>query len=83
METIIACTIFGVFILLSFWLGLYYGSKVKNNEPINTPIRTIKKHKEEKETKFELDKAQEIMNINLQNIENYDGTGLGQKDFPS
>lgn len=83
METIIACTIFGVFILLSFWLGLYYGSKVKNNEHINTPIKAIKEHKEEKAIKEEFDKEQEIMNINLQNIENYDGTEFGQQDFPS
>lgn len=83
MEIIIACTIFGVFILLSFWLGLYYGSKVKSNEPINNPIKEIREYREEKAIKEKFDREQEIMNINLQNIENYDGTGLGQKDFPS
>ena len=52
METIILCTIFGVFILLAFILGLVFGCKLRNNEKITVPnlnpVKTISKHKQEK-----------------------------------
>ena len=87
METIIGYIVFGIFILISFSLGLYYGFKLKNEEPINAPkipnpIKALQEHKEVKEMKKQLEKDQEIMNINLENIENYNGSEIGQKEFP-
>jgi len=85
METLLMCTIFGVFIWSSFLLGLHYGSKVKKDEKIEipNPTKIVTKHIEEKKYKEQTGKEQEIEEINLYNIDNYDGTGLGQKDFPS
>lgn len=86
METIITCTIFGVFILMSFVLGLVFGCKLKNNEKIAIPnlniIKTINKSRQEKDYQKKRELEEEITKINLENIENYDGTEYGQKDFP-
>ena len=73
-------------IFFAFIIGLYYGSKIKNNEPINkpkiNPIKIVKEHveeiKENEKTKLE----QQIEETNLYNIDNYNGTGIGQKDIP-
>lgn len=86
METIILCTLFGVFILLSFILGLVFGFKLRNNEKLTmpnlNPIEVANKHKRVKEIQKNKEQEEEILKINLENIENYDGTALGQKDFP-
>ena len=86
METIILCTIFGVFILLAFILGLVFGCKLRNNEKITVPnlnpVKAVNKHKKEKEVQKNKEREEEILKINLENIENYDGTELGQKEFP-
>ena len=86
METIIICTIFGVFILLSFILGLVFGCKLRNNEKITmpslNPIKVVSKHKQERELQRNKKLEEEILKTNLENIENYDGTEYGQKDFP-
>ena len=86
METIILCSIFGIFILLSFILGLVFGCKLRNNEKITVPnlnpIKTISKHKQEKRIQRNKELEEEILKINLENIENYDGTEYGQKEFP-
>lgn len=80
MITMITSLVFGVFILLSFWLGLYYGSKIKNDEHIEKPSirRTIDARKEYRSNQRE----QEIMNTNMKNIDNYNGSGIGQEDIP-
>jgi len=83
MEIMIISALSMVLIFLSFIVGLHYGSKVKNNEPIEiNPIKKIKEHKEEKKLEEKLDKEQQIEEINLANIDSYDGTGLGQLEFP-
>ena len=82
METIILCIIFGVFILISYTLGLRNGQKISKNEEINIPninpvtvlTNEIEKHNEKK--------RQELNEILNYNIDNYDGTGLGQKELP-
>ena len=85
METVIICTLFGVFILLSFTIGLSFGCKLRNNEVVKipnlNPIKGIKNYKEEKKRKEKEDKEQEILEQNLANIDAYDGTDKGQKDF--
>lgn len=83
METIILCTIFGVFILLAYTLGLRNGQKVSNNEEIKipelNPVTVINKEIEKNEDR----KKQEAYEIMMSNIDNYDGTGLGQKEIPN
>lgn len=78
--------ILGIFMIISFFLGFVLGNKKVNKEKIEIPdINPIKKIKEKKEIKTEKEKYQkdqEITEINLANIDTYDGTGIGQRDFP-
>ncbi len=80
---ILLCTVFGVFILLSFVIGVRIGQKVNNDEPIRlNPVRAIDEYKEEKEVKRQIKETETKLNAMLDNIDSYDGTGLGQKDIP-
>ena len=81
METIITCTIFGVFILVAYTLGLKNGQKIVKSEPIELPkvenlVEKIQQKKLEKEQQKEIDKINKI----LENIDNYDGTGANQQE---
>ena len=86
MENVLLITIVGMFNLLSFYLALKMNNKTetvkeKKNVTIN-PVKIYKTAKERKRTEEEKQKEQEILKANLENIENYDGTPLGQKDIP-
>ena len=69
-----------------FILGARIGQKVINKQevkmpnlnPISAINNVIKEHHEQKEVEREQEKLEIIAN----NIDNYDGTGLGQKDIP-
>lgn len=82
METIIICTIFGVFLILSFIIGARVGQKIVKGEEVKislpNPVQKINEYREKKEVEKELDK----LDIITENIDNYDGTGLGQKEIP-
>lgn len=83
METIALLFLFGIFIILSYTLGLKNGQKLKNNEEIKIPeINPVKIVRNEIEV-FEQKKKQDAYDTVMANIDNYDGTGLGQKDIPS
>lgn len=83
IETIILCTIFGVFILVAYSLGLKNGQRLSKNEEVILPnVNPVKVITEEIE-KHEERKKQQIEEINSYNIDHYDGTGLGQKDIPN
>lgn len=75
--------IIGIILLnnISFILMFYFCSKIAKNEKIKTPIEYIQEKKElikeKKEQKIE-EANSEIM---LENINAYDGTTKGQKDF--
>lgn len=81
-DTILLLFLVGCFILVAYTLGLKNGQKLKNNEEIKMPeINPVKAIKNEMEN-YEEKKKQEINEINMFNIDNYDGTGLGQRDIP-
>ncbi len=83
METIALLFLFGIFIILAYTLGLKNGQKLKNNEEIKIPeINPVKIVRNEIET-FDQKKKQDAYDTMMANIDNYDGTGLGQKDIPS
>lgn len=71
--------------LCCFYFGVKTGQKVVKGEEVTLPSinpvkavgTAIETYKEDKRQK----KEEENFNINLENIENYDGTGIGQKDF--
>ena len=81
METIALLFLFGVFIILAYTLGLKNGQKLKNNEEIKmleiNPIKIVRNEIDA----FEQRKKQDVYDTIMANIDNYDGTGLGQKDI--
>lgn len=81
IEIIILIVSIGIMNILCFLIGAKTGQKVIKGESIElpnaNPIKVMETIKEDRKQK----KEEENMNINLENIENYDGTGLGQKDF--
>jgi len=67
--------IMGCFMCIAFILGRYS----KKEEPKINPIKTITKKPKKNNEGFKMDEATITM---LENIDNYDGSGIGQKDVP-
>ena len=81
METIILVLLMGGMNLLAFLIGARTAQKADKGEEIKLPsINPMEAYKEHRE-KAEANKEQERLNTMLDNINNYDGTGLGQKDI--
>ena len=85
MEILLALVV-GTLCIVCFFVGAKVGQTVSRGETLEVPelnpvkvIRESREHrKEERERRLE----QNRMDVILQNIESYDGTGLGQKDVP-
>ena len=75
-----------VLIFFAFKIGLYYGAKIKNDELIDkpkiNPIKIVKEQFDDFKDENKLKIKQQIEETNLYNIDNYDGTGMGQKEIP-
>ena len=83
IEVILFCSLFGLFILAAYTLGLRNGQKLSKKEEITVPnLNPINAVKEEIKRKEE-QKEQEAIDVMLENINNYDGTGIGQRDIPN
>ena len=67
--------IMGCFMCISFFMGFYLGKPKTVKNEIKKIIPTKKKKVVEEQKK-------DAMTIMLENIDNYDGTGLGQQDIP-
>jgi len=67
--------------ILSFTIGARIGQKVANKEEIRIMKNPVTMIQEIKETK-EQAKERERNRIIAENIDNYDGSSLGQKDIP-
>lgn len=81
METIILVLLMGAMNLLAFLIGARTAQKADRGEEIKLPsINPMEVYKEHRE-QSEANKEQERLNTMLENINNYDGTGLGQKDI--
>ena len=78
MEQIILIGIVVLSNILCFTIGAKIGQKVINEEPITlpNPVKAVENYRTEREYKEE----QRKLEIMLENINNYDGTSLGQKD---
>lgn len=76
-----------IFIIqISSFLMILFGINIKerNNKKINlNPIEAIKEKKIEQDKKEEYNLIQKQKQIMLENINNYNGTPLGQKDIPT
>ena len=83
LELILFCSIFGLIIMASYTLGLRNGQKLSKKEEITmpdvNPVSIVNKQIE----KHEIKKEQDLLNIMMDNIDNYDGTGAGQKELPN
>lgn len=81
METIILCTLLGVFILISFLFGIKIGMMIpKEEKKVTNKIKSLKPVKSKEfatnDKDEELDEVAKLMH----NIEIYDGTAKGQVD---
>ena len=82
METIFLILAVGFISALNFFLGAKVGQKVVRGESIETPLRSPLNAVSEIKDSFEQRKIQEREKIIAENIDNYSGTSLGQKDVP-
>lgn len=83
LELILFCSIFGLIIMASYTLGLRNGQKLSKKEEITMPDVNPVSIANKKIEKHEIKKEQELLNIMMDNIDNYDGTGAGQKELPN
>ena len=83
METIILVLSIGIMNILCFFIGAKVGQKVVKGEDIKlpNPIKAIEETKDTWEFKKEQEEENERLKIQLENIDNYNGTPLGQKDI--
>ena len=83
METIILILSIGIMNILCFFIGAKVGQKVVKGEDIKLPdpIKAIEEKKDTWEFKKEQEEEKERLKIQLENIDNYNGTPLGQKDI--
>jgi uncharacterized membrane protein (DUF106 family) len=80
METITLIALIGLLMLVSYDIGAKKSSKIDNR--IKSPVELIKEAKKNKEQREMEQLNKEIEEINMHNIEVYDGTSTGQKSFP-
>ena len=66
-----------------FLIGAYvtFDNKKVKTKTIN-PLKIYKEHKVNKQVQYEIDKETEKEKIINENIDNYNGTSLGQRDIP-
>lgn len=85
LSSVLLVVITGILMLTSFKIGVIFSQKKEKNEKIEfkSPLKAISDSIEEHKENKKLKKQEEIDAINAYNIEHYNGTGLGQKDFPS
>lgn len=85
METIELLSIIamiGFFNVCCFIIGAKIGQKVVRGETIESPVKSPLQVVSEAKEQFEYRKEQERLQTISDNIDNYDGTSIGQKDIP-
>lgn len=82
METILLIFAIGTINALCFFIGAKIGQKVVRGETLETPLKSPLQVATEVADTFEQRKIQERDKIIADNIDSYDGTGIGQKDIP-
>lgn len=79
MEILIILIV-GTLNVVCFFVGAKVGQKVVKGEDIKTPVLNPMKAIREAQDKKEAQREQDRLSTIMQNIENYDGTGAGQKE---
>lgn len=79
MDVIQIVLIVWLMTVLTVYVGARIGLAVGKGKDLNlpNPIKAIEEHREKMEYKAE----REVYEINMANIDVYDGTELGQQDF--
>lgn len=82
METILIIAVVGTLNAVCFFIGAKIGQTVTKGETIEAPnlnpVEMVREHKDKREQR----KVQDRLEILLENVDSYDGTGIGQKDIP-
>lgn len=85
MEILLVLVV-GTLCIVCFFVGAKVGQTVSRGETVEVPelnpVKVMRENRERKLAEEEQRKEQTRMEIIMQNIESYDGTGLGQKDVP-
>lgn len=68
----------GLLCIVSFTVGAWVGQKVVKNEPIKISMPKVETFEEKRERNLEIERNKII----AENIDNYDGTSLGQQQLP-
>ena len=80
-EILILIVSIGLMNVLCFLIGARTGQKVVKGEEVTLPnvnlVQAVKSYEERRQAEVE----EENFNTMLENIENYNGTSLGQKDL--
>lgn len=76
---ILTILVTGALCIVCFFVGAKVGQSVQKGKDITipNPVKAVTEYKESREYK----KQQEQINTMMDNINNYDGTGMGQKDL--
>jgi hypothetical protein len=82
MEAVLLLLVMGAANIACFFLGAKVGQTVSKGETIEAPelnpIEIARKH----QAKREAERDQNRIDVIMQNIDRYDGSGAGQKDVP-
>lgn len=85
MEILLALVV-GTLCIVCFFVGAKVGQTVSRGETIEVPelnpVKIVRESRERRQEAQERRKEERRLDVILQNIESYDGTGLGQKDVP-
>lgn len=84
MTIILSILLVGIFMLLAFFMGVKLTQQIYSDREVSfevNPIKVIQEERKAKERAEKLDKIEREYQINLENIENYNGDATGQKDF--
>ena len=69
--------------ILSFVIGAMIGQRTQKGKDITiNPVKAIKEEIKESKEKKQEDLKIRQMNTMLKNIDNYDGSGMGQTEIP-
>jgi hypothetical protein len=76
--------ILGIVQVVCFVVGAKIGQMMSKGKDIEMPhpIEAMRERKEKREAHKEARMEQDKLNTILDNIDSYDGTGIGQKDVP-
>ena len=81
MEVLLLLTT-GAMCILCFLVGAKVGQTVSKGEEVKVPELNPITAIQERNARKQVEKAQNRLDTILQNIDSYDGTGIGQKEVP-